>query len=176
MFTTQIGPPDMTDEYKSMLRGYLQENVDRKPELLDRIRERFGIGAIDALEREYFNEFFKVGIRKVLAKLFLEADWYVDPDEGIKTFEFTRAFDGGEYTMLHFVMEVKRQDPDVNHRAPNTVPAAALDAYDAIVDDLFAKPVVHVTEDVAKRATLKPTLGEIDARRLKYYPPVEEAH
>lgn len=175
MFTTQIGPPDMTDEYKAMLRGYLQENVERKPELLDRLGERVGANAIDALEREHFDEFFKIGIRKVLAKILLETDWFVDPDEGIKTFQFTRTFDGGEYTMLHFVMEVKRQEPSVNRRAPNTVAAVALNAYETIVDDLFAKPAVCVTEEVVGGAILKPTLDEIAARRLKYYPATDEA-
>ena len=113
----------------------------------------------------------KLGIRKVLANLILDGDWYIDPEEGIKAFEFQRESAAGPYTMLHFVMDVKRQKPSVNERAPGSGPApAAQAAYSSVVDNLFADPVIQVTDAMAEAANLKPSLDDIQRRRERYYP------
>jgi len=60
MFTTQVGPPNISVEYVEMLRNYLRRNVEEKPERLERLRDRVGIGEIAALEAARFDEFFKL--------------------------------------------------------------------------------------------------------------------
>jgi hypothetical protein len=171
MFTTRIGPANMTEDYKAMLRECLKSNVTARPELLERLKERTGVDQVSALEQARFDEFFKLGIRKVLANLLLATDWYVEAARGIKTFEFVRQADYDSYTMLHFVMDVRRQQPVLEKRAPNSGhAAAALSDYTAVVDDLFGKPDFVVTDQIASSVVLRPSLEQIRARRRKYYP------
>lgn len=169
MFTTQVGPPGITEEYKGMLRDALNSNVVRQPNLVDTLRERFHVASIDELEASNFAEFFKIGMRKVLAGILMETDWYIDASTGIETFEFERQSKSGGYTMMHFVMNITRQQPPRERRAPLETPQAAAEAYARVADDVFSKPQIVVTDELAEATTLKPSLDDIDGRRRKYY-------
>jgi hypothetical protein len=168
MFTTQVGPPDITDDYRDMLRHYLDSNVRERAELLGVMNERLGYSGIDELEGGNFAEFFKLGLRKLLANVLMDGDWFIDPEDGIKTFEFQRDSASGPYTMLHFVMRVHRQQPDSTRRPPNTKAKAAVDAYRAVVDRLFKEAPEIVSDELAAGARLNPTLDQIYARRERY--------
>jgi hypothetical protein len=169
MFTTQIGPPNISTEYADMLGDCLTRNVNQKPELSQILQERMGVADVPTLKDNQFAQFFKLGLPKLLAELVLEADWYIDPDNGIKTFEFSRHSATGEYRMLHLVMDVKRQAPPLLRRAPNTGhTAAASEAYDRVVERIFQQPEIAVTDQLATAANLKPTLADIQARRKRY--------
>jgi len=171
MFTTQIGPPNISEEYTDMLRAYLEQNVASHPDLGDILLQRTGAANVAALQSDHFEHFFKLGVPKVLASLLLETDWYVDPDKGITTFAFKRNWTGGEYTMLHFVMDVKRQQPPRQRRAPNSSHAAgAIEAYASVVRRLFKQGDLEVTNELATSVQLKPSLEEIRACRRMYYP------
>ena len=171
MFTTRIGPANMSAEYRMMLRDSLTANIARDPRLSDVLKNKTGMGNVQTLEASMFDEFFKIGFRKVLAGLMLEGDWYIDEMTGIKTFVFSRQFTGGSYSMLHFVMDVKRQKPSFRERAPNSGPAAsALSAYSVVAQSVVTEPDLIVTDDIANAADLKPSLSEIRGRRKKYYP------
>ncbi len=174
MFTTRVGPPNISDEYTNMLRGYLEENILSNPDLSVALSNRTGAANVAILQSDHFEEFFKLGVPKVLAGLLLEADWYVDAEKGITTFAFKRESPSGEYTMLHFVMDVNRQNPSRQQRAPNSghAPRAA-EAYASVVRRLFTQSDVEVTNELASSIELRPSLEEIRARRRKYYP--EEA-
>ena len=171
MFTTQIGPPNISEEYTDMLRGYLEQNIASHPDLGDVLLQRTGAANVATLQSDHFEDFFKLGVPKVLANLLLEADWYVDADKGITTFAFKRNSAVGEYTMLHFVMDVKRQTPPRQRRAPNSGHAAgASKAYASVVRRLFTQGDLEVTNELASSIELKPSLEEIRGRRRKYYP------
>jgi hypothetical protein len=171
MFTTQIGPPNISNEYVDMLRRYLVQNLDADPVLRDLLETRTGLTEIDALRSDQFPIFFKLGVPKLLAGILLDEDWYVDPDTGIRTYEFVRQSSSGDYTMLHFVMDVVRQDPPREKRAPNTGLAPNIaTAYRDVSRGIFEIPETVVTESIIDADNLKPTLQQIKARRKKYYP------
>jgi hypothetical protein len=171
MFTTQIGPPNISKEYTDMLRGYLEQNIVSHPDLVDILHQRTGTPNVATLQSDHFEDFFKLGVPKVLAALLLEADWYVDAEKGITTFAFKRDSVSGEYTMLHFVMDVTRQKPPRQQRAPNSGHATgASEAYSSVVRRLFTQRDLEVTDELVSSVELKPSLEEIRARRRKYYP------
>jgi hypothetical protein len=99
----------------------------------------------------------------------METDWYIDASTGIETFEFERQSKSGGYTMMHFVMNITRQQPPRERRAPLETPQAAAEAYARVADDVFSKPQIVVTDELAEATTLKPSLDDIDGRRRKYY-------
>ncbi|MGA3135190.1 MAG: hypothetical protein ABSC88_04265 [Terracidiphilus sp.] len=171
MFTTQIGPPDISEEYTDMLRDYLEQNIACHPDLGDVLLHRTGAAEVATLQSDHFEDFFKLGVPKVLAGLLLEADWYVDDEKGISTYTFKRNWIGGEYTMLHFVMDVKRQTPPRERRAPNSGHVnEANEAYASVVSRLFNQGDIEVTNELASSTELKPSLADIRARRRMYYP------
>ena len=146
-------------------------NVEADPPLKDLLQSRTGIDDIERLRSEQFATFFKLGIPKVASRNSLEEDWYVDPESGIKTYEFQRPSSSGTYTMLHFVMDVIRQNPHRDKRAPNTghEPGATA-AYKTVTRHLFQVPETHVNDATVTGIELKPTLEQIKSRRKKYYP------
>lgn len=171
MFTTRIGPPNISEEYTDMLRGYLEQNVASHPDLGDILLRRKGAADLAALQSDHFDDFFKLGVPKVLAALLLETDWYVDAEKGITTFAFKRLSEIGEYTMLHFVLDVKRQTPPRERRAPNSGHSdEANEAYASVVSRLFTQDDIEVTNELASSTELKPSLADIRGRRRKYHP------
>lgn len=170
MFTTQIGPPAMHPDYLQMLRTYLQQNIASQPGLLDQLETRAGLRDIDRLQSDRFDLFFKLSVPKVIAAMLLEEDWYIDPDFGVTIFQFDRDSKDGPYTLLHIVMDVSRQQPDRDHRMPNTQPQAVTDAYSTVVRKIFEVPERIVVRDQLDLESINKSLGAIFARRRVYCP------
>ena len=122
MFTTRIGPPNISDEYRQMLRGGVVSNLKENPSLIDVLTARVGAGSVEGLENAGFDVFFKLAISKLLAAMFMEEDWHVDSTEGIVMYEFERPGDGVPFKMLHLVMDVRRNDPPKETRRPGEYP------------------------------------------------------
>ena len=170
MFTTQIGPPAMHPDYLTMLRTYLQQNITSQPGLLDQLETRAGLRDIDQLQNERFDLFFKLSVPKVIAAMLLEEDWYIDPDTGVTIFQFDRDSKDGPYTLLHIVMDVNRQQPDKDHRMPNTQPQAVTEAYGTVVRQIFEVPEQIVVRDQLDLESINRSLEAIFARRRVYCP------
>jgi len=171
MFTTQIGPPNISDEYVNMLREYLVHNLEADSSLGELLQTKTGVTDVDALKSNQFPTFFKLGVPKLLASILLEEDWFVDSTIGVRTYEFVRESASGPYTILHFVMDIVRQDPPRERRAPNSEPSAgAATAYRDVARRIFEVPEVQVTDSTVAAVELKPTLEQIKARRRLYYP------
>lgn len=130
---------------------------------------RVGTADLDTLQTHHFESFFKLGLPKVLSSLLFEQDWCVDPQNGIRVFEFARPRAQGEYRMLHLVMDVNRQAPPREQRSPNSSPAGAVKAYGDVARKIFEDSEVVVTDELANTVELKPSLDQIRARRRKYY-------
>jgi hypothetical protein len=171
MFTTQIGPPNIDPDYTDMLRDNLAANLQAAPDLQGLMTARTDAQDLAELQRSSFDLFFKLGLPKILASILMEQDWYVDPGHGVRIFEFKRAWTGGEYSMLHLIMDVKRQQPPRERRAPNLVRAQAVEAaYSAVIRQIFEQREVFVTNELASSIELRPTLAQIRARRRRYFP------
>jgi hypothetical protein len=170
MFTTQIGPPAMHPDYLAMLHTYLQQNITSQPGLLDQLETRAGLRDIDQLQNDRFDLFFKLSVPKVIAAMLLEEDWYIDPDVGVAIFQFDRDSKDGPYKLLHIVMDVSRQQPDKDHRMPNTQPQAVTDAYGTVVRKIFEVPERIVVRDELDLETINKSLEAIFARRRMYCP------
>ena len=78
------------------------------------------------------------------------------------------------YTLLHMVMDVNRQQPDKDHRPPNTHPQTVVDAYSAIVRQIFEVPERLVVRDELDLEVINKSLEAIFARRQFYCP--DEPH
>jgi hypothetical protein len=170
MFTTQIGPSNLAQDYLEMLRGYLKGNIDGHPALSDQLETRTGYRDLGTLEAEHFEIFFKLAAPKLMASILDEQDWYVDSSEGIRIYEFERSWKDGVYKMLHLVMHVGRKHPPSQNRAPGQQTQDARDAYIAVVEKLFAEEAVKISETVINQVELQASLDEIKARRRKIYP------
>jgi len=165
MFTTQIGPPNLTPQYLEMLRNTLTANFDRDGQLAQSLRGRAGTDDIAILQEMQFELFFKLGVPKVLASILKDEDWYVDSEQGIKTYEFERPWKDGSYRMLHFVMDVVRQQPPYDQRAQRTPTDGAETAYQEVVRGLVSTPEVFVTLETIDQVALQRSLDRIKARR-----------
>jgi len=170
MFTTQIGPPAMHPDYLEMLRTYLRQNIASQPDLLDQLENRAGLRDIDRLLNERFDLFFKLSVPKVIAAMLLEEDWYIEPDTGVTIFQFDRDSADGPYTLLHIVMDVSRQQPDRDHRMPNTRPQAVTDAYGMVVRRIFEVPERIIVREELDLDSINRSLEAIFARRRMYCP------
>jgi hypothetical protein len=170
MFTTQIGPPNLTDEYLSLLRNELTANLDGNSQLASMLTQRGGNLDIARLQEDNFDLFFKLGMPKVIARTLLAEDWYIDPDVGIKLYEFERPSKDGPYKMLHHVTDVKRQSPPDSRRVPNSIAPTAQQAYSQVVTGLFQNSEILVNDHTINKTTLQADLDKIKARRRKYYP------
>jgi len=174
MFTTRIGPPNLTDEYLNMLRDELIGNLERDDALVPLLRERTGTDDINLLQRDQFEMFFKLGVPKVLSAILREEDWYVDAQQGIRTYEFERARAGGPYKMLHFVMDVIRQDPPYSRRAHRAPTPEAEIAYQEVVRQLISELERLVTLETIDQDSLRANLERIKQRRRVYCPDCPE--
>jgi len=172
MFTTQVGPPVLGEDYREMLISSLDRNIARDTSLGDVLYSRTGHRDGQSLYNSDFAQFFKVSVPKALLAVLLEEDWYADPKDGLKLFEFDRDFKGGTYKMLHFVLTVKRQNPKKTNRSPGVVPAEAIDAYAEMAKAVFTNDAIVVSDETIAplKAELEKNFTEIKARRKKYYP------
>jgi len=170
MFTTKIGPPAMHPDYLEMLRTYLRRNIASQPSLLDQLENRAGLRDIDQLQAEQFDLFFKLSVPKMIAAMLLEEDWFIDPDPAVTIFQFDRDSAGGPYTLLHMVMDVSRQQPDKDHRAPHTQPQSVIDAYGTVVRKIFEVRERVVIREELDLDSINRSLEAIFARRKMYCP------
>jgi hypothetical protein len=175
MFTTRIGPPNISEEYLEMLRNYLNANLEEHQDFIPLLEERSsGVHTIEVLQESNFELFFKLAVPKVLASLLVETDWYVDPTIGIQIFEFERTPEGvTPYKMLHIVMDVIKQNPPRRNRPPGlNISANVREAYTTVVRRIIADSEITVTLDSINQEKLQLSLDKIIARRRKYCPDV----
>lgn len=173
MFTTRIGPDNISTEYLGMLRGYLEENLQRDATLLPIFRERTrGLDNVLTLQQNNFELFFLLAMPKVLLSILVETDWYIDPDSGITIYEFERTTPDVEpYKMLHLVMDVKRQMPIRVYRPPRAgLPPEVEQAYQNVVHQILTKNEVKVTLENIDQMALQASLDRIIEKRRSYYP------
>jgi hypothetical protein len=168
MFTTQIGPPNLSADYLGMLENYLARNIEDDPALGELLRVRTGIGDPTGLRMSNFAEFFRLAMPKVLAQSFRTEDWYVDPDRGISMYEFERNSSSGPYKMLHLVMDVRRQRPRSDQRPPGAEGTGVRTAYQAVVRQLFTQREIVVSDGTIEKVHLQQDLEKIFSRRKKY--------
>lgn len=170
LFTTRVGPAELHEEYAAMLLHRLEANVQQDDQLAALLKDRNGL-EVQQLQAGDFDSFFDLAVPKVVANILLEEDWFVEREPGILAFRFVRETDGAPYTIVHFAMNVRRQNPNRDNRGPGTGYAAeASAAYREVVRMLFKTRATVVTEAVANGATLTPSLDDIKGRRRKYYP------
>jgi len=168
MFTTKIGPGNLPDDYLARLQDSLCKNLLRDNDLNDILRNRAGTADVAELRQSNFELFFKLAIPKLLARTLMSHDWYIDPEDGVKIYEFERLFEGGGYKMLHMIMDVKRHDPPRNLRLDGENSDIATQAYQDVVRRLFAQAEIIVSEDGLDQAALTQSLDEIIERGEKY--------
>lgn len=174
MFTTQIGPPEMTDEYINLLEERVQNNITTNPNLLEILNIRTGFREIHHIRDNSFGEFFKIGVPKVISSILMEEDWYIDPNLGVRIYEIERQSSVGPYRMLHLGMDVKRHNPPREERAPGNESGEASEAYLQVTERIFQDEVIQVTEDIIDETSLNDSLENIFGRRRKYFPEGEE--
>ena len=174
MFTTQVGPTGLPDEYMSYLRDdCLVSNLAAHHELNDPfLRKSNGKNPAQFFQND-FDGAFKLAVPKGLSELALEQDWYIDDKKGIEVYQFDRSFANGTYRMLHMAMTVKRQAPPKEQRAPGQRAATALGTHKNTIIKLFDKDVVAVESLVTGQleAELKADLDLLFKHRARYYKP-----
>jgi hypothetical protein len=168
MYTTQIGPRELTDQYRELLDGAIADNLRNIPALEAVLHSRTGHNGPVSLRNADFDEFFRIAAPKLLAGYLRRADWLIDPEPGISVFEFDRPSARGPYKMLHFVMHVKRQHPPEIIRRPDQQGDGVPEAYSAVAHQLFAERETNVSLDNIDADGLLANLAQIFARRRKY--------
>jgi hypothetical protein len=167
LFTTRLGPAELREDYAQMLACELEANVAANRLLAKLLESRNGL-EIGRLQEEDFATFFELGVPKVIAKVLMDEDWYIDPIPGLVAFKFTRP-GRPPYDIVHFAMNVSRQSPPRDERHPGTIPSPVAAAYEAFAHRLFERPAAVVTDSTVSGIDLKPSLEQIKARRRKYY-------
>ncbi|MBV9377240.1 MAG: hypothetical protein JO320_19685, partial [Alphaproteobacteria bacterium] len=177
MFTTQVGPPNLPDEYLSYLRdSCVKRNLDRYEDL----REPFSVNPngrdVGAFFREDFDGAFKLAIPKSLSELAWERDWVIDSARGIEVFEFIRDWIAGTYCMLHMAMTVRRQAPPRERRGPGQTSPAAEAEHRKVINRIFTEQVVAVENVVvgSLKCDLEDDLLRLFEYRRRYYDPQPE--
>jgi hypothetical protein len=170
MFTTQVGPREMGSDYLAMLTRRIDDNLAADNALRQSLVERTGASDGAALLGSDFAMFFEFAVPKVLMHTLIEEDWHVDEAHGLKIFEFERDSEAGPYKMLHFVMDVIRNNPPKENRAPGDDCEAAMVAYRAVAHQVFRELPIPVRLADIDAGELIPTLDQIKARRRKYCP------
>jgi hypothetical protein len=169
MFTTRLGPRELSPEFIRMLRDSLDRNLNADGQLRPLLATRTGIEQVVALLSANFEAFFKLSAPKVIAELLMETDWYIDPENGIDVYEFERKPPVKEaYKMLHIVMDVRRHQPPVDARGPGQTSAAAAAAYPVVIRRLFQRPETVITMENIDRTAMEADLDRIERRRLIY--------
>jgi hypothetical protein len=166
MFTTRIGPPNLTIEYLTQLEQCLVSNIDANPSLRAAFSSRVGHDNVARLRDADFLEFFRLALPKVVASALMETGWMVDPEEGIKLFEITRPSASGPYQMLHLTMHVKKQPPSL----PGVQSFDIVTGHTKVIEQLFREQELQVTDEFVEtmKDELQQDLNKIIARRKKY--------
>jgi len=183
MFTTQVGPTNLTDEYLAYLRdSCLQQNLNTYEELNAPFLVRSNGKNVANFFADDFAGAFKLAVPKSLAELALEADWYVDDSDGISVYQFDRESVDGPYTMLHMTMNVCRQKPTKEQRAPGQKLADVEASHKGTIVQLFESPPIDVEKlerhnisgiIVPAIVDQKPDLGLNRNRLVEFHLPLE---
>lgn len=170
MFTTQVGPPNLTENYLLMLQDYIEKNLQSDTSLFDVFRSRTGFTTVTELRANSFRDFFMLAIPKTIASTLMEEDWYIDPEAGLCIYEYERQQTNGDpYKIIHLVMDVKRQTPPKKRRAPGIVQTVeAQNAYKRFAAQIFQQPPITLKEENLDSDELKSSLSKIILRRKKY--------
>jgi len=178
MFTTQVGPAGLPDDYVNYLRDdCLQRNLDMFAELREPFLKKSGGEDVPNFFKNDFDGAFKLAVPKSLSELAFEQDWFVDDAKGIQVYQFDRPFAGGTYRMLHMAMTLRRQRPPKEARGPGQqIPDEAANSHRNTVRKLFDDDVIAVDELVQGKleAELKSDLEKLFKHRERYYTPPEE--
>jgi hypothetical protein len=173
MFTTQIGPSNLPNEYIQYLRDTcLQQNLNKFEELSPAFLKKSSGKALAQFFQDDFAEAFKLAVPKSLIELALENDWHIDGQHGIEVYQFTRDSKDGPYQMLHMAMTVRRQKPAREQRGPGEkTPEKAETEHRKAIQQLFESEVVVVESVVtgALATELQTDLQELFHHREKYY-------
>jgi hypothetical protein len=170
MFTTRVGPANMTAAYRDMLVSCLEQNIIRDGSLEQALRERSGGRNPAQLLEQDFERFFKIAMPKILVSLVDDSDWYIAPDNGIRIFEFERVDGNGPYQMLHIVADIKRKIPPQNRRAPGTDSPVAQKAYAEVVTRVISESEELITLGSVNADDLRRHLDRIKGLRRTHYP------
>jgi len=168
MFTTQVGPSNLGEDYLGMLCRYLDDNIQEDEQLRPLLRERTQQDHPTQLRTVDFDTFFKLAMPKTLLKILIEEDWYVDPESSIRLYEIERQSNDGPYKIVHLVTDVKRQNPVRENRAPGTISDEVVQAYRQVVRGIFCEVENVVSEATIERGLLKVHLDKVLARGRKY--------
>jgi hypothetical protein len=175
MFTTQVGPQGLPEEYMTYLRDHcLKKNLDGNDNLKPLFRNKSEGRTVAEFFEHDFDGAFKLSVPKSLIELVGEADWYVDSERGIEVYQFDRVWKGGSYRMLHMAMTVRRQAPPKEKRGPGQpMPDKAAVEQRKTIEKLFENPVLAVEELVVgdTKAKLEIDLRSLFAHRRRYYDP-----
>jgi hypothetical protein len=173
MFTTPVGPPNLSEEYLTYLRDTcLAKNLEDHEELRAPFLARSGGATVDEFFKDDFASAFKLAVPKSLTELALECDWHIDSKRGVEVFQFERPSQDGPYCMLHIAMTVRRQRPSQEQRAPGqkmseTVKLEHLQT----LQQLFSTDPIVVESVVVDQMQedLKNDLENLIEHRKKYY-------
>ncbi|HWZ42487.1 MAG TPA: hypothetical protein VNW97_03380 [Candidatus Saccharimonadales bacterium] len=168
MYTTQIGPPNLTERYLALLGSAISKNLNKFPDLRQTFVGRTGVSDAASLLENSFEEFFRIALPKLLVGEILAHDWYVNPDHGVQIYEFDRPSKSGPYKMLHLVIDIKRQDPPNHKRGTFDEPDGVEEAYAVVVNRIFSEKEMIVRPDSGEVEKLEKSLDKIRARRRKY--------
>jgi hypothetical protein len=168
MFTTQIGPSNLSEDYLEMLSRYLDDNIRGDKGLHNLFRERTQREDPAALRAANFEKFFKLAMPKTLLNILMEEDWHVDPESGIRLCEIQRLSEDGPYKIVHTTMDVKRQNPKRENRAPGTTPEAVLEAYRQVARGIFSQDDNVISDGTINRVAMQAHLDKVFARGKKY--------
>ncbi len=144
LFTTRVGPAELREDYAQMLITELEANVAADGTLVELLRRRNGL-EVGRLQQDDFVAFFELGVPKVIAKALMDEDWHIDPNPELVAFRFTRT-GSPSYEIVHFAMNVRRQSPRREDRAPGTTPPHVMAAYKSFARGLFERPATLVNE------------------------------
>jgi hypothetical protein len=90
MFTTQIGPKNVGNDYLNMLCDRLETNINADEGLKSLLIKKTGYHNAKILQKKDFDTFFKLAVPKLLMNILMEEDWYIEPESGISIYEFDR--------------------------------------------------------------------------------------
>lgn len=171
LLTTSLGPTDLADAYERELVSCIASNLEANGELGDILEGRFGIRDAAQLFAEQFEEFFILALPKIITRLLLQEDWFVDHGQPFQVYSFDRSVENTNdvYKMLHIVFQVKRQDPPREARGLGDS-VEATEAYTSVVRSIFEGNVVNVDlalSDDVKNEMLK-DLDRVKTHAIQY--------
>lgn len=168
MFTLRLGPKDLGAEYQDLMKQYIDSNIAQDPSLEPLFKAKSAGLSPEEFIKADFESFFKIAAPKTIMSLLHEQDWHVDPEHGVIVYEFERQSQQ-PYRMLHIVMDVRRNHPPKEKRAPGFEPPAAKAAYSATIRKLFQGDAITVETSLKElgEETIAAHLKKVIAHRQK---------